>query len=110
MTERLPILVSGRITVLLSTYKNFAKDSTDLYSKADTQITNASVDVYEVVMHAAVYASGIAVIICGLILLFYHNHSTQSAESKKRLITVFIIIVCIFSASGIVNMISNAVP
>ena len=110
MMKRLPMLDCGRIIALPATYRNFVKDSTELYSKADTQITGASVDLYKVVIRAGVYASGIAVIICGLILLFYRNNSAQSAESKRHLITVLIIIICIFSASGIVNLIYNAAP
>ena len=110
MTERLSILIFSRIPVLMSTYRYFAKKSTNLYAKADNQITGASVDLYNVVIRAGVYASGFAVILCGVILLFYQNHSAQSAESKKRLITVFIIIICIFSMPGIVNMIFNAAP
>lgn len=63
--------------------------------------------VYRILMIVAVYASGIAIIVSAIILIWNSRNRDRLGESKKYVVQVLIISALIFSVAGIVELVQS---
>lgn len=68
---------------------------------------NIAVIMFHLVMDIAVYASGIAVTVSAILLIWNARNRNRLGESKKYVVQVMIISILIFSVTNMVNLVQK---
>lgn len=104
MKNVIMVLISGMFDAYRSGKTNMEYNA---YGEMADKTLSAEQGIYHILMTVAVYASGIAVLVVGAMLVVNGRNKNKRAEEKGHLVKVFIIVVLIFAATGVVNLIQD---
>jgi len=100
------MLRNAFLTGYYKSYHNVDKADLGLYEVLRIKSQDVGVGVYNILLIAAVFLSGIAWIVSAILLIIASKNSGgKLSEAKKNLIKTFVVSVCIFSVSGILTLV-----
>lgn len=95
-------------TGIFDVYESTSNKNYGLYKDLGGKTLGLGVGVYNIVLLAAVYISGIAFIVSAILLIINSRGSSQKLnESKKYIIRVFIVSVLIFGVTGLITLVQG---
>ncbi len=91
---------------IFDVYNSPSNTDYGLYAELGEKTLDLGVGTYNIILVAAVYLSGIAFVVSGIMLIVNSRSSSQKiSESKKLISRVFIISTLIFSVTGLIMLV-----
>lgn len=94
-------------TIIAKTFDSYKSGEIEegRYSHFGSQTLEAEQGIYHILMHVAVYAIGVAVLLVASWFVFFAKNKEKRAEGKVWLGVVFAVVVLIFSLPAVLQII-----